>query len=91
MQKHNILVVDDEKNILTVVSTTLRKENYAVDTARSSEEAIEKINQDGLDLIITDLKLPGKTGMELLEYIESRNPDIPVIMITRNHRTRSRQ
>lgn len=82
MQKHNILVVDDEKNILTVVSTTLRKENYAVDTARSSEEAIEKFNQDGLDLIITDLKLPGKTGMELLEYIESRNPDIPVIMIT---------
>lgn len=82
MQKHNILVVDDEKNILTVVSTTLGRESYAVDTARSSEEAIEKFDKDTHDLIITDLKLPGKGGLELLEYIKSRNPDIPVIMIT---------
>jgi DNA-binding NtrC family response regulator len=82
MQKHNILVVDDEKNILKVVSTTLGKESYTVDTARSSEEAIEKFDKDTHDLIITDLKLPGKSGMELLEYIKSRNPDIPIIMIT---------
>ncbi len=82
MQKHNILVVDDEKNILKVVSTTLGKESYAVDTARSSEEAIEKFDSDTHDLIITDLKLPGKGGMELLEYVKSRNPHIPVIMIT---------
>ncbi len=82
MQKHNILVVDDEKNILKVVSTTLGKESYAVETAWSSEEAIEKFNRDAHDLIITDLKLPGKTGIELLEYVKSRNPDVPVIMIT---------
>ncbi len=82
MQKHNILVVDDEKNILKVVSTTLGKESYAVDTAQSSEEAIEKFDTDRHDLIITDLKLPGKGGMELLEYVKSRNPHIPVIMIT---------
>ncbi len=82
MQKHNILVVDDEKNILKVVATTLGKESYAVDTARSSEEAIEKFDSDTHDLIITDLKLPGKGGMELLEYVKSRNPQIPVIMIT---------
>jgi DNA-binding NtrC family response regulator len=82
MQKHNVLVVDDEKNILKVVSTTLGKESYTVDTARSSEEAIEKFNKDARDLIITDLKLPGKTGIELLEYVKSRDPDIPVIMIT---------
>jgi two-component system response regulator AtoC len=82
MQKHNILVVDDEKNILKVVATTLGKESYAVDTARSSEEAIEKFDSDTHDLIITDLKLPGKGGMELLEYVKSKNPQIPVIMIT---------
>lgn len=81
-KSYNILVVDDEKNILKLVSTTLRKENYAVETAGSSEEAIEKFNKNGYVLIITDLKLPGKTGIELLEYIESRDPEIPVIMIT---------
>jgi FixJ family two-component response regulator len=82
MQKHNILVVDDEKNILKVVSATLKKENYAVDTAQSSEEAIERFNKNGYDLVISDLKLPGKSGVELLEYIDSKNSDVPVIVIT---------
>ncbi len=81
MQKHNILVVDDEKNILKVVSMTL-KNLYDVDTARSAEEAIEKFNQHAYALVITDLKLPGKSGIELLDYIKSRDSDIPVIMIT---------
>jgi DNA-binding response OmpR family regulator len=77
MQKHNILVVDDEKNILKVVSATLKKENYAVDTAQSSEEAIERFNKNGYDLVISDLKLPGKSGVELLgvhRFEELRRP-----------------
>lgn len=82
MQEHNVLVVDDEKNILKVVSLTLKKKNYNVDTARSSEEAIEKFNNNSYSLIITDIKLPGKTGIDLLEYVKSKEPDVPVIMIT---------
>jgi len=82
MQKHNILIVDDEKNILKVVSVTLKKSGYNVDAARSSEEAIEKFNENPYDLIVTDLKLPGKTGIDLLDYVKSREPDMPVIMIT---------
>ncbi|MBI5634080.1 MAG: sigma-54-dependent Fis family transcriptional regulator, partial [Nitrospirae bacterium] len=81
MQKHNILVVDDEKNILKVVSMTL-KSLYAVDTARSAEEAIEKFNKQTYELVITDLKLPGKSGIDLLDYLKSRNSNMPVIMIT---------
>ncbi|MHB8880660.1 MAG: sigma-54-dependent transcriptional regulator [Thermodesulfovibrionales bacterium] len=81
MQKHNILIVDDEKNILKVVSMTLRN-LYDVDTARSAEEAIEKFNQNKYELVITDLKLPGKSGIDLLEYIKSRDASMPVIMIT---------
>lgn len=81
MQKHSILIVDDEKNILKVVSMTL-KSLYDVDTARSAEEAIEKFNQNTYELVITDLKLPGKTGIDLLEYIKSRDSGMPVIMIT---------
>ena len=82
MQEHNVLVVDDEKNILKVVSLTLRKNNYHVDTASSTEEAIENFNNNSYSLIITDIKLPGKTGIDLLEYVKSKEPDVPVIMIT---------
>ena len=74
MQEHNVLVVDDEKNILKVVSLTLRKNNYHVDTASSTEEAIEKFNNNSYSLIITDIKLPGKTGIDLLEYVKSKSP-----------------
>jgi DNA-binding NtrC family response regulator len=82
MQNFNILVVDDEKNILKIVSTTLKKEGYGVETAQSSEEAIEKFGRGAFHLVITDLKLPGKTGIELMEYIKSRDADMPVVVVT---------
>ena len=82
MDKHTILIVDDEKNILKVVSLTLRDSGYDVDTAQSAEEAIEKFNQRSYDLVITDLKLPGMTGLQLLEHIRYQDPDFPLIMIT---------
>ncbi len=82
MPKYKILVVDDEKNIIKGVSMTLKESGYDIETALSSEEAIEKFSQNSFNLIITDLKLPGKSGIELLEYTRSKNPDIPVIMIT---------
>ncbi len=82
MENYSILIVDDEKNILKVVSLTLRDSGYRVDTASSAEAALEKFNRDRYDLLITDLKLPGKTGLELLDQIRYGNPDIPVIMIT---------
>jgi DNA-binding NtrC family response regulator len=82
MRAYNILVVDDERNILKVASAVLKKEGYGVETAQSSEEAIEKFGRNGLHLVITDLKLPGKSGLELLAYIKSRDPDLPVVVIT---------
>jgi len=82
MQEYNILVVDDEKNILKIVSATLKKEGYSVETAQSSEEAIEKYGQGAFHLVITDLKLPGKTGIELMGYIKSKDADVPVVVVT---------
>jgi DNA-binding NtrC family response regulator len=82
MHSYNILVVDDERNILRVVSTTLKNEQYAVESAQTVEEAIDKFGRNGYDLVITDLKLPGRTGLELLEYAKTREPDVPVVMIT---------
>ncbi len=79
---HNILLVDDEKNILKVVSLTLRDCGYGVDTVLSAEEALEKLHQNSYDLLITDLKLPGMTGIDLMVKARSGNADLPVIMIT---------
>lgn len=82
MEPHNILVVDDERNILKLLSVTLKERGYGVETARAAEEAIERFNHTPFDLVITDLKLPGMTGIDLLEYVKSRNADVPVVMIT---------
>jgi DNA-binding NtrC family response regulator len=82
MRNYKILTVDDEKNILRVVSTTLKSEHYDVITAQSAEEAIEKFGREGFDLVITDLKLPDQSGLNLLSYVKAHEPDLPVIMIT---------
>ncbi len=82
MQRYNILVVDDEKNILKVVTMTLRDSGYDVDTARSAEEAIEKFSRSNYHLVVTDLKLPGLSGADLLVRIKGDQPDCPVVMIT---------
>jgi len=82
MPNYRILIVDDEKNILRVVSTTLKNEQYDVTTAQSAEEAIERFGRNGFDLVITDLKLPGQGGLDLLSFVKSQEPDMPVIMIT---------
>ncbi|HEX9113623.1 MAG TPA: sigma-54 dependent transcriptional regulator [Nitrospirota bacterium] len=82
MQKYNILVVDDEKNILKVVSLTLKDHGYGVETAQSVEEALSKFRGGAFDLVVTDLKLPGRSGGELLAEIKAGQPDFPVIVIT---------
>jgi len=77
-----ILIVDDEKNYLLVLSAVLEDEGYEVLTALSGQEALEIHKTSDLDLILTDMKMPGMSGIELLESIKSINPDLPVIMMT---------
>jgi DNA-binding NtrC family response regulator len=77
-----ILVIDDEKSILDLLSVVLRKEGYSVLTSLSASKAIELINKEDLDLVLTDIKLPEMSGMDILKYVKEKKPDIPVIMIT---------
>jgi len=81
-QNYKILLVDDEANILKVLSALLKKEGYQVITAASGEEAIPHLYQEGLSVVITDLKMPGMDGVELLKTIMRYNADIPVIILT---------
>jgi two-component system NtrC family response regulator len=77
-----ILIVDDEKNYLLVLSAVLEDEGYEVLTALSGQEALNIHKTSDLDLILTDMKMPGMSGIELLESIKSIDPDLPVIMMT---------
>jgi two-component system, NtrC family, response regulator len=77
-----ILIVDDEKNYLLVLEDLLSDEGYQVLTADNAQRALVIFRSHDLDLVITDMKMPGMDGMALLEQIHADNPDLPVVMMT---------
>ena len=77
-----ILVVDDHRNVLVVLQDILEREGFQALTAGNYEEAIPFAEGEDLDVVITDLKMPGKSGMDLLSYCRRKRPDVPVIMIS---------
>jgi two-component system, NtrC family, response regulator len=77
-----ILIVDDEKNYLLVLKELLSGEGYEVVIAQSASEALKIFQETELDLVITDMKMPGMTGMELLSYLKDKDLHLPVIMMT---------
>jgi len=79
---HRILIIDDEASIRESLETLLTIEGYSVETAPEGESGLERIDRSSYDLVLLDLALPGKNGLEILQLIRERNPDLPVIMIT---------
>lgn len=77
-----ILIVDDEKNIRDGLAEAFIMEKYQAITAADGQEAIKLLNEKYIDLVITDLKMPKVSGMELLQHIRQRWQNIPVIIIT---------
>ncbi len=77
-----ILIVDDEKNYLLILSAVLQEEGYDTLIANSGAEALELLAATAVDLVVTDMKMPGMDGMELLEQIKKRDAELPVIMMT---------
>lgn len=80
--KGDILVVDDEPNALKVLSSILSQEGYLVSRSRDAETAERIIHEGNIDAVITDLRMPGKDGMDLFGYVKENHPDIPVIFLT---------
>ncbi|MBW2609349.1 MAG: sigma-54-dependent Fis family transcriptional regulator [Deltaproteobacteria bacterium] len=77
-----ILIVDDEKNYLVVLEALLGPEGYEAVTTDNARDALNLIGESDLDLVITDMKMPGMNGMELLEESKRIKPELPVIMMT---------
>lgn len=79
---HTILVVDDEPNYLIIMSELLGEEGFETITANNGNDALQIAQKDDIDLILTDMQMPGMDGFSLLQEIKSSKPNLPVIMIT---------
>jgi two-component system NtrC family response regulator len=77
-----ILIVDDEKNYPLILGAVLEEEGFEILAANSGHEALEILESSGVDLVLTDMKMPSMDGIELLEKIKLKDPDLPVIMMT---------
>ncbi len=82
MPKGKILVVDDEAKMRRVLQIILQKEGYEAVTAKDGREALQKAEKENFDLVLTDMKMPGLSGIDLLKRITESDEEIPVIMVT---------
>lgn len=79
-----ILIIDDEKDIVEILSYNLKKEGFNVDTSFDGENALKKIRENHYDLVLLDLMLPGIQGLDICKMIRKdlSTQDLPVIMLT---------
>ena len=82
MSNNSILVVDDEKSLRRVVQVQLERRGYSVTTAGGGEEALGLLRGNGFQLILSDLRMPGLSGLELLREIRRCSPKSKVIILT---------
>ncbi len=80
--KFTLLIIDDEKNIRDGLAANFEMEDYSVKTASNGEDGLKLIEQGDIDLVITDLRMPGITGEQVLAKVTSETPGIPVIVLT---------
>jgi len=82
MDMNKILLIDDEEDILDVLSLSLRSDGYDVITAPSGEKGLEAFEKESPPIVLTDLKMPGLDGIDVLKRIKNTNPDAEVIVVT---------
>lgn len=81
-KKGVILLVDDEEMIRQLLTHKLAPEGYRCEPAANAEQALEKLAKDAIELVVLDIKMPGKSGVQLLPEIKAKYPDTAVIMAT---------
>ena len=82
MNKPNIWVIDDDPSIRWVLEKALNQADMLVTTFDTADDALAEINHSNPDTVITDIRMPGTSGLQLLDEMKQHHPDIPVIIIT---------
>ena len=77
-----LLLVDDETRILSALRRTLRREGYEILTAESGAQGLRILESRAVDLVLTDQKMPGMSGLEFLEKVAARHPEVARLVIT---------
>ena len=80
--KKKLLLVEDEKNLCLLYEEELKEAGYNVTAVLDADSALKKIKNHSYDLIITDIRMPGKNGIELITQIMAQRKDIPIIINT---------
>jgi DNA-binding response OmpR family regulator len=80
--KKKLLIVEDEKNLCLLYREELTKAGYKVTAVADADTALEKIKKQTFDLIVTDIRMPAKNGIELITQIMALHKDIPIIINT---------
>ena len=77
-----VLILDDDQELLDLYSRYLARAGYRCISAQTGEVALERLKSDAVDVVISDLTLPGMTGMEFMRRARERDPDFPILVIT---------
>jgi two-component system response regulator AtoC len=80
--QRSVLVVDDERNMRLVMQMALEDVGYRVLTAERADEAVNQLHDPDLDVILSDLKMPGMSGNQFIEICQQQRPDVPIIVVT---------
>lgn len=80
---NSVLLVEDDPLVVHALALSLRKGGYDVTVAGDYDQALDRFNANSnFDVVVTDLLMPGGTGLELLKHIETKDPDLPVVIVT---------
>ena len=81
-QKKKILIVDDELSVLALLRTILKNGKYDVLEARAADAALDILEHESVDLVISDIRMPGMSGIEFLDELREWDMDLPVIFVS---------
>jgi DNA-binding NtrC family response regulator len=82
MEQHRVMIIDDERIVGDMAKMSLEQDGYLVETFLNGEAALARLGQERFDVVVTDLKMKGIDGMQVLKAVKTLHPGTPVIMIT---------
>jgi YesN/AraC family two-component response regulator len=87
LKELTLLFVEDEEDLLEIIGDTLTKLDANFKTAKNGQEALDIVSKNKIDIVVTDINMPVMNGLELIENLREKYPDIPVIIMSAHTET----